>query len=414
MEGDISFLPYQPPFAELDHAQAGSGSPSSSNFVSGYPYDLIDDIPVTSFKPVSTDSYARGGAVHYSGARSPGSYPTIDRAYYYKVDSAQVITQSHWGENYDVYFQTTVKSNEASVWGYNYAGEGYEFKFLASTSKASLEAYGGEKHIIISTEDLTEDQPFAKFREVVDGEMQKRLFLCTEPTDGGDPQCEELADPIVKDIYASNLYSHKPCTNDSETYLSLANSYFQVKAGGAADKISVDTVNIWAVTGGTASAKFSADGLTAVDGTSYTGSVMANSIGVASNDGNSDLSDTYLHINRTSGGYATFNGEGWLEVKNADGDMSRLGALLKLESGNFSGSTELWAGALKLFSSSSNAIALQYVDSSAEINMNSSLGSVRIATADLGGSNTSAAFRQVKVCVNGEDKIAWVLMTVPE
>ena len=207
--------------------------------------------------------------MHYSGGRSPGSYPTIDRAYYYKVDSAQVITQSHWGENFDVYFQTTVKSNEASVWGYNYEGDGYEFKFLASTSKASLEAFGGEKFIIISTEDLTEDQPSAKFREVVDGEMQKRLFLCTEPINGDIP-CEELADPIVKDIYASNLYSHKPCTNDSETYLSLANSYFQVKVAGAADKISVDTVNIWAVTGGTASAKFSADGLTAVDGSENT------------------------------------------------------------------------------------------------------------------------------------------------
>jgi hypothetical protein len=46
--------------------------------------------------------------------------------------------------------------------------------------------------------------------------------------------------------------------------------------------------------------------------------------------------------------------------------------------------------------------------------MNSSLGSVSIRTADLTGANKFAKFREVKVCVDGQEKKAWVLMSEPE
>jgi hypothetical protein len=392
MEGDITFPPYQPPFADLEHAQAGDGGgPKASNFVNGYPYDLIDDVPVSGWKPVTTSS-AKGGAVYYSGARFPGSYPTIDRAYYYRVDSAEVITQSFWGQSIDVYFQTLVKSTESSIWGYasdhNYkikadatqvkyelwndngdyfstvvksnessflgnSNSGYNYKTIADSSKASIEAWGDSRFIIISTEDLSDpNHSTAKFQKIFDGAMKETYALCTVPN--GTPACDELGDPIVKDIYASNLYSHKPCTNNSDTYLSLENSYFQVKAGGAADKISIDTVNIWAVTSGTTSAKFSASAIAAYDGGDNT---VMDATGVTATSG----SDT----------------------------------------GNLN-AQELWmtmggVGVTKVMGS--------------EIRISKDNGGLCVIDPP---ANKTCSFRQAKVCVDGVEKTAYILMSEPE
>jgi len=220
MDGDIYFPPYQPPFPELEHAQAGDGGgPGASNFVNGYPYDLIDDVQVSDWKPVTTSS-AKGGAVYYGGARTVGSYPTIDRAYYYKVDGTEVLTQSFWGQNFDVYFQTLVKSTEASIWGYvldhNYkikadatqikyelwndsgdyfaalvksnessfwgnSNSGYNYKTIANSSKASIEAWGDGKYIIIATNDFTQQATTVKLRELELCDDKRALFLCSEP-----------------------------------------------------------------------------------------------------------------------------------------------------------------------------------------------------------------------------------------
>ena len=84
-------------------------------------------------------------------------------------------------------------------------------------------------------------------------------------------------------------------TINGEGWLQLQNS--------AGKRIDLDPTQI-VFTDESRTATHNADGFTAVDGTSYTGSVTANSIGVASNSGNSDLSDTYLQINSTGGGYA--------------------------------------------------------------------------------------------------------------
>lgn len=226
MDGDISYLPYQPPFSDLEHAQVGGGGgATSSNFVNGHPYDLIDEVPVTSFKPVSTNSHAKGGAVHYDGARVPGGYPSIDRAYYYKVDGSRVITQSYWGSNIDVYFQTEVKSNEASIWGYGPSGN-YNFKQLVDASKAeykiwdgagkhcdikvsstessvwcgtnnsdvsmkaepgkaSLKVWNSDTYITLDTNDLSDsnhkDAKFRKAKVCVDGQDMTAYVLMTEP-----------------------------------------------------------------------------------------------------------------------------------------------------------------------------------------------------------------------------------------
>ena len=193
MDGDITYLPYQPPFADLDHAQAGDGGgPGSSNFVNGYPYDLIDEVPVSTFKPVTT-SLAKGGAVHYDGGRTRGSYPSIDRAYYYRVDGTEVITQSYWGSNIDVYFQTLVKSNEASIWGYGPNGKcNFKAKVEADKSFLTLWEDGSPyKTIDINTEHFpsgtTPSDLVVKLREIeiceVDsnGDPKKMLVLCSEP-----------------------------------------------------------------------------------------------------------------------------------------------------------------------------------------------------------------------------------------
>lgn len=296
------------------------------------------------------------------------------------------------------YFGSLVKSDEASIWGYK--SDGYEFKAVANASKASLEAYGDSKFIIISTEDLTnDDQPLAKFREVMGGDMKKRFFLCTDPGDG-DPQCEDLADPLVRNIYAQYIGSHPhtgPCVG-SETYVDFAKSFIQVATDGdPSTKVTVEPNKIWV---------FDID---------QSLSVESHAINIVSSAGSSKFSDTYLHVSRNTGAYASFDGAGWLEVKSANGDTSYLKDRLTISSGNFSGSSELWAGTLKLYGgSSSSSIILEHASSSAEINMSSSLGSVYIRTADLTGTKTIAKFRQVKVCVNDEDKTAWVLMTEPE
>lgn len=239
MDGDITYLPYQPPFADLEHAQArDGGTPGSSNFVNGYPYDLIDEVPVSSFKPVTT-SLAKGGAVHYNGVRTRGSYPTIDRAYYYRVDNSEVITQSYWGANIDVYFQTLVKSNEASIWGYGPNGNA-NFTAKVDRDHAILKAWNSNTWININTKDLPDPlHKEAKFNKIFDGSMIERYVLCTDANQSLIA-CDDLGDPRVKDIYAKNLYSDQNCTNNSDTYLSLENSLLQIKEGASAARVQVD------------------------------------------------------------------------------------------------------------------------------------------------------------------------------
>jgi hypothetical protein len=488
-----------------------------------------------SYNLYNIDSSSYFGSLVKSNESSFWGYAS-DHNYKIKADLTQVQYRL-WNENGD-YFSTLVKSNESSFLGSS--NSGYNYKTIADPSKASIEAYGNGKFIIISTEDLTDAQSFAKFREVMGGDMVKRFFLCTDPSDGADPQCGDLADPLVRNIYAQYIGSHPdtgPCVG-SETYVDFAKSFIQVATvDDPSIKVTVEPNKI-----------------EAVDGTSYRAEHAANYFSVISNDGDSELADTFLHINKTSGSHATFSGEGWLQLKNAagkvvdlnseeivftdgsktathdadgytaidgssnfayyradvanlvtssnegsfradrleltqtsgdvsailsvnsgsgtlsvensnggkgtyqatlakledslgdstlttqslhlngsagshatfngagwlelksaNGDTSYLKDRLTISSGNFSGSSELWPGTLKLYgASSSSSIILEHASSSAEINMNGQLGSVGIRTADLTGTKTFAKFRQVKVCVNDEEKKAWVLMTEPE
>ena len=192
MADGMDFPPRQVPFPDLDYGGMETGGAPHSSMVNGFPYDLIDDIPVTQWNPPTTDSRARGGAVHYAGGRpGRGSYPpSIDRGFYYTVDGSEVITQSFWGQNSDYYFQTTVKSTEASIWGYADQGK-YNFKAIADNDKSSLSLWDEQKsnYIILSTEDFPDspDSIVVKIRELEScekdssGNPKKVLVLCSEP-----------------------------------------------------------------------------------------------------------------------------------------------------------------------------------------------------------------------------------------
>lgn len=194
---DLEFLPpYK--FSELEHRRYGpEGSGGIFPQGSGQPYDLIEDLPISSGHETTR---ARGGAVHFdnpprtsSGSRS---YPALDRAFFFTVNNTQVITQSFWGtpENSPpYYFQTLVKSDEVSIWAYANTGE-KNFKVIADDNKASIEAWDDaspKKWIIINTEDFptgtNPDELLVKLREMeicekdANGNPKKILVLCSQP-----------------------------------------------------------------------------------------------------------------------------------------------------------------------------------------------------------------------------------------
>jgi hypothetical protein len=137
---DVIGFPPPMVFRDLDQGGVLTGGGPSSNSSNGYPYDLIDEVPVSSYAPITT-ALAKGGAVHYTNRGSMGdTYPTIDRGYFYKVDDDEVITQSFWGQNSDYYFQSQVKSNEVSIWGYADSGA-YNFKQKAESSQVQYELW---------------------------------------------------------------------------------------------------------------------------------------------------------------------------------------------------------------------------------------------------------------------------------
>lgn len=192
MADGIDFPPRQVPFPDLDYGGMEMGGAPHSSQINGHPYDLIDDVPVTSFNPPLTDSHARGGATHYSGPRVKGGYPEIDRGFYYTVDNSEVITQSFWGVNSDYYFQTLVKSTEVSIWGY--ADEGnYNFKVLVDAEKSRLDIWDKprDNYIIIDTSDFPENSDpeslVVSLREIDiceedgNGNPKKMLVLCSQP-----------------------------------------------------------------------------------------------------------------------------------------------------------------------------------------------------------------------------------------
>ena len=392
LPGEASLVMPQPIFVSLEKSFYSAKAETASSAMtfkyskialpSGCPYDVAVVVKGSATDPdePSTESYL--AAAKYEECPDKTGLEKYSSIYAKNSESGFFCY-----EDYDkTRLQGITKPTESSIWGYK--DDGYAFKFLADASKASLEAYGDDKFIIISTNDLTDEaQPLAKFREVMGGDMVMRFFLCTDPGDT-EPQCDDLADPLVRNIYAQYIGSHPdtgPCVG-SETYVDFAQSFIQVATDGdPSTKVTVEPNKIWVsdidqslsveshainIVSSAGSSEFSdtylhvsrntgayasfdgegwlelrdaegkevyldptqivftddsnvathdASGFEAVDGTSYRAKHAANYFSVVSNDGDSELTDTFLHINKTSGSYATFNGEGWLELRNAAG-----------------------------------------------------------------------------------------------
>ena len=193
MADGIDFPPRQLPFPDLDYGGMDTGGAPHGSTCNGWPYDLIDDVEVSPWNPPTTNR-ARGGSVHYAGSRpgAGGSPPDIDRGFYYTTDATEVITQAFWGQNSDYYFQTLVKSTEASIWAYADQGK-YNFKVLADNQKARLDLWDDTKknYVIVSTQDFPANsnpaQLTVQLREIdicekdANGNSKKILVLCSEP-----------------------------------------------------------------------------------------------------------------------------------------------------------------------------------------------------------------------------------------
>lgn len=199
MSDNLEFLPPHQ-FSPLEDLGMLGGAGGGQIFTqgSGQPYDLIDDLPVSSGH---TTTKARGGAVHFDNppqtSTGTRSYPALDRAFFFTVDDNEVITQSFWGtpdSSPPYYFQTLVKSTEASIWGY--ADDGVcNFKALVDDDKSYLKLWKDDspyKTIDINTDDFpsgTTDPSdlVVKLREIEicekddDGNPKKMLVLCSEP-----------------------------------------------------------------------------------------------------------------------------------------------------------------------------------------------------------------------------------------
>jgi hypothetical protein len=193
----IGFPPNQVPFGEMDYGGMLTGGAPSGNTSNGYPYDLIDDLPVSSFEPPTSDEYARGGAVHYSGGRgSYGSgYPTRDRGFYYWVKDDGVLTESFWGDESDpdVYFRTSVKADRALIWAYADDGD-KQFLVRADNTEAFVQLVdyaSPNRYVTIATVDFPTgtipDTLEVKLREIeicetdASGNPKKILVLCSQP-----------------------------------------------------------------------------------------------------------------------------------------------------------------------------------------------------------------------------------------
>lgn len=479
-EAELQFPPPQIPFPPLD-SQGIAGTPGSTNFANGHPYDLIDDVLVVDWKTMETQ-YARGGATHYSGPRQEGSYPDIDRGFYYTVDGDKVITQSFWGVNSDYYFQTLVKSNEASIWGYgaqgayNFtqkvtssevkyqlwsdggdyysllvkAGEssfwgnesgGNSYKVRANPSISDIQLWGngsytaslwitssdaglrltdGDNSSYLDTGNLwlefsggdlfhgyggylylkyagsgaysnyyaggayinngtnwVDIQPpyeeNAYFQAVLLGDMTLRYVLCSDEIENGSVDCSKLPDPVVGNIEAFSVRSSSSCGPFSvETSLDLSygaslsfvsgsksvvhkldGSYYTNATGGSL--LEWDRLSIWGDSGQTATIGMGLTGAS-VDLQDGNGNrVTANHSNINCTDGTSTANIMPSQINVADGA---------------------------------SGQGKLWAGGLYLSDGSS--------------------------WVNIAPPGEDAYFQQVTVCVNDEQKTAWVLMTEPK
>jgi hypothetical protein len=167
--------------------------------------------------------------------------------------------------------------------------------------------YGGGLYINDSENWVQIDPPGenAFFQKVLLGDMSRRWVLCSGQS-SETLTCEDLPDPLVKNVRAKKIESHISPLNlcgASDTYLDLANPFLQIAALGAAIKVTIEPDTIW------------------VSDPDQSLSVEPHAINIISSAGSSEFSDTYLHVSRNTGAYASFDGAGWLELKNSAGKV---------------------------------------------------------------------------------------------
>jgi len=271
---------------------------------------------------------------------------------------------------------------------------------LQYTSGAYSNLYGGGLYINDSENWVQINPPDKKnayFQKVLLGDLSQRWVLCSEAS-SGTMTCDTLSNSIVKFVRAKRIESHIAPLNlcgATHTYLDLVDSFLQVSANTATAKVTIEPNKIW------------------VSDPDQSLSIEPWAVNIVSGAGASEFSDTFLHVSRDTGAYGSFDGAGWLELKNSQNHKAYLdGYRLTLFSLDSSASSELWAGALKIYGANSgNSILLETVDNSAEINISSSLGKIYIRTNELLGAKTLAKFRRV---TDGNLKERYFLCTEPE
>ena len=157
----------------VDPWSEGAGAPTVVH-PTGYPYDLIEELPREGGAALPITTSARGGAVHYKNSKPPGlDYPPIDRAFYFTANDNDVGVWGFWGEDIDYAFKTittsssvktelwtldandylalVVQDNESSSWGYIADGQ-QNWRIRATDDISKMELWADSTYASISIE----------------------------------------------------------------------------------------------------------------------------------------------------------------------------------------------------------------------------------------------------------------------
>jgi len=209
----LSFLPpmkFDPFMGRSLIRKGGAGGSPSLTWRTGYPYDLMEDIPPLGAK---NSTSARGGAVKYIDPSYPGVFPQIDRYFAFVAKEEEIslwgyvkqaaewnwqvripydgksVTQALYNTASETYLAAVIKdqNKESSVWGYNENAK-RNYRIIADQDEAKVEAWendGAEsKYIIATTKDFPTTTPSHS--------KNKRLVLASESFKNTKPQLVKL------------------------------------------------------------------------------------------------------------------------------------------------------------------------------------------------------------------------------
>ena len=198
MADGIDFPPRQVPFPDLDYGGMETGGPPHGSQVNGWPYDLIDDLRVTSWNPPTADFAARGGAVHYAGPRpGKGSYPpNIDRGILYRCQDERAQIETFWATSGGTRLQcvdATADDEQARLWVYAdtnkvyfdlkiHKSDGAKLYIVDDVMKCSIKIDTNDFPTNSDPAELTVSLREMEICEKDDqGNAKKILVLCSQP-----------------------------------------------------------------------------------------------------------------------------------------------------------------------------------------------------------------------------------------